>query len=61
MMAHYEPGWMDDFSWLLTGNKAIGSSHEVEWRLTSFNRYSESNDDLLPLNVFNFIKPCGII
>jgi len=61
MMAHYEQGWADDFSWLLTSNKAIGSRNEAEWRLTAFNRYSESNDDLLPLNVFDFFKPCGIV
>jgi hypothetical protein len=61
MMAHYEQAWADDFSWVLTGNKAIGSNHETEWRLTSFNRYSESSDDLLPLSVFDFLKPCGII
>ncbi len=61
MMAHYEQSWADDFSWLLTSSKAIGSKSEVEWRLTAFNRYSESNEDLLPLNVFDFFKPCGIV
>lgn len=61
MQAHFEESCKKDLSWLLTRAKHVGWSHENEWRLVCFNRYSSDASDLLPINFINFIKPCAII
>lgn len=61
MKAHFDSKFESELSWILAQNKFIKWAHENEWRLVCFNRYAEEKDDLLPLDVFDFIKPCGLV
>jgi hypothetical protein len=61
MKAHFNGPETEALCWDSTGTKHSGWSPEEEWRLVCFNQYANDGEDLIPLDIFDFIKPRGIL